>query len=258
MKKSLLAAITGLLTIVGFAQTTATDFTANDCAGNSHTLFTEMDAGKVIVITWVMPCFACIKVASDAAGIVQAPVNPSRVSFYLADDFAETSCTDLVDWATQNGISTNATFSNTLINPLDYGGFGGEMQKTVVLGGASHTVFYNVNGVVTTSALQTAINNALAATAGVVDNKEINVELGVFPSPASSTTKVNYILTNSAIVSIDLMNVLGEKVNSISIGAQTPGKQEYQLNLEALCEGNYLIKLNAGDATQTIKLLVVR
>ena len=60
MKKTLLTAISGLFTILGFAQTTATDFTANDCGGTSHTLFTELNAGNVIVITWVMPCSSCI------------------------------------------------------------------------------------------------------------------------------------------------------------------------------------------------------
>lgn len=262
MKKILLTAIIGLVAIFGFAQT-ATDFTANDCSGNSHTLFTELDAGKVIVLTWVMPCIACIPVASTAATTAQgyASSNPGRVKFYLADDNLGsplTTCTELVDWATTNSISTNATFVDVKINALDYGGFGGEMQKTIVLGGTSHTVFYNVNGVVTTGALQTAINSALAATAGVITNNDITLELSAFPSPASLTTKINYTISNSTNVTIDVINILGEKVNSISVGTQSQGKHEYQLNLESLCEGTYFVKLNAGDITQTINLSVVR
>ena len=260
MKRTLLTAIAGLFAICSFAQTTATDFTANDCAGNSHTLFTELDAGKVIVITWVMPCVACISVASTAATTAQgySSSHPGRVKFYLADDFADDPCADLTSWASTNSISPNATFSSSLINPLNYGGFGGEMQKTLVLGGTSHSVFYNVNGVVTTGALQTAINSALAATAGVKANNDIILELSVFPSPASSITKINYTIINSSNVNIDVINVLGEKVNSIFIGTQSPGKHEYQLNLESLCEGIYFVKLNAGDTTQTISLSVVR
>jgi hypothetical protein len=262
MKKTLLTVITGLLTIFGFAQTTATDFTANDCSGNSHTLFTELDAGKVIVLTWVMPCVTCIKPTSIVANTTQgyASSNPGRVKFYLVDDYADDACSVLTDWATQNSISTNATFSNAIIDPLIYGGFGGVMQKTIVLGGANHTVFFNVNGAIPDNPvdLRTAIANALAATSGVVNNNNVILGLSLFPSPASVASKLNYTLTKSTSVTIDILTILGEKVNSISVGTQSPGKHEYQLNLESLSEGTYFVKLNVGDATQTIKLSVVR
>ena len=55
MKKLLLASSLLLLSgFIAFGQT-AVNFTGNDCAGTSHTLFTELDAGKVIVVTFVMP-----------------------------------------------------------------------------------------------------------------------------------------------------------------------------------------------------------
>lgn len=56
MKKLLLAFSQLLLSgFMAFGQTTATDFTVNDCGGTSHNLFTELDAGKVIVLCWPMP-----------------------------------------------------------------------------------------------------------------------------------------------------------------------------------------------------------
>jgi hypothetical protein len=39
---------------------TAADFTANDCNGTSHHLFAELNAGKVVVVAFVMPCTDCI------------------------------------------------------------------------------------------------------------------------------------------------------------------------------------------------------
>ncbi|HEY4800620.1 MAG TPA: hypothetical protein VII99_16190, partial [Bacteroidia bacterium] len=121
---------------LSFGQT-AVDFTVNDCAGNSHHLFSELDAGNVIVITWVMPCSACIPIASTAATTVQgyASSNPGRVKFYLSDDYADTPCPTLTSWASTNSIATNASFSDATISMADYGGTGGSMQKTVVLGG---------------------------------------------------------------------------------------------------------------------------
>lgn len=259
MKKVILAALIGIASNFGFAQT-AVDFTVNDCATNSHHLFSELDAGTVVVLTWVMPCSACIAVASTAATTAQgyASSYPGRVKFYLVDDYADTPCGTLTSWASTNAISPNASFSDAAIKMADYGGSGTSMQKTIVLGGASHTVFYNVNGTVTTGPLQTAINNALATSAGIINNNTISLGLSVFPNPVTSNTKINYSLTASTNISIDLLNILGEKVNTFSVGTQTPGKHEYQLNMESLSEGVYFVKLNVGDLSQTVKFTVVR
>ena len=259
MKKTLLSFYALLISgYVSYGQT-AVDFTANDCAGNSHHLFSELDAGTVVVLTWVMPCSACIPVASTAATTAQGYSSsyPGRVKFYLADDYADDGCVTITDWATSNGISPNASFSNSVINMADYGGSGSSMQKTIVLGGSSHTVFFNVNGAVTTGALQTAINNALAAS-GVANNNDIVLSLNVFPTPATTNTKINYTLAKTSNVSIDLVNILGDKVNTISDGMQSPGKHEYRINTESLSEGVYFVKINAGETTQTAKFIVIR
>ena len=49
-----------LIKSLSIAQITATDYTLNDCAGNPHHLFAELDEGKVMVISFVMPCLSCI------------------------------------------------------------------------------------------------------------------------------------------------------------------------------------------------------
>lgn len=257
MKKLLLFFLILLSGFIGFSQT-AVNFTANDCAGSSHTLFTELDAGKVIVLTWVMPCGACISVASSAAAKAQsfASSNPGRVKFYLVDDYANSSCSTLNSWASTNSISPDASFSNAAIKMTDYGTAG--MQKTIVLGGTSHTVYYNVVGAVSASALQTAITNALNATTGIAENNNVNMGLNVFPSPAFSNTKVNYTLNITSEVNIDVVNLLGEKVSSVYLGTQSAGKQEYQVNCESLKEGVYFIRLKAGEAIQTTKITVIR
>src|ERR1051326_3358893 len=184
MKKIFTLLFAGLASVV-FAQTTATDFTANDCAGNTHTLFSELDAGKVIVLCWVMPCSNCIAGASTDASVVQnyTSSNPGRVKFYISDDAGNTTCSTLAGWESTNSITCDATFGNSgnTINMNDYGGT--SMPKTVVLGGTSHAIFLNVNGTPTTSALQTAINNALNASTGVAEENNFSY-LNLFPNPA--------------------------------------------------------------------------
>lgn len=55
MKRLILLSLGILFSAVIFSQTIATDFSVDDCSGNFVNLFTELDAGKVVVIAWVMP-----------------------------------------------------------------------------------------------------------------------------------------------------------------------------------------------------------
>src|SRR6187455_3648496 len=156
--------LTFLVMLIGLGSLqaqTATNFTCNDCSGVSHDLFTELDAGKVIVLIWVMPCGACSGPSATCYNTVDAyqASNPGRVFLYMADDVANSSCASINNWANGNGAPQNAyslRFSNADIDMSDYGSAG--MPKIVVLGGTSHTVFYNVNNAVNATALQSAID----------------------------------------------------------------------------------------------------
>lgn len=255
MKEILLLAFAAITTSFSFAQT-AVDFTATDCANNSHNLFTELNSGKVIVICWVMPCSGCTAAAATAAATVKNMANPNVV-FYLLDDEGNTDCSTLKSWCSTNKIATTAIFDNAndVIKMTDYGAPG--MPKTVVLGGGlDHKVFYSEEDGLSQTALQTAINKAI--TTGIKDYTKESIGLDVFPNPGTSTVKINYTLTKSADANIEIMNELGEKVSATSLGNQSPGMQEYELNIETLSVGVYFIKINAGTATQTTKLTVIR
>ena len=108
MKKYILKSLLVLfVSNVSFAQTTATDFTTNDCNGLSHHLFDELDNGNVIVISWVMPCSPCATYSLPAYSAVQsfATSHPGQVHFYMADDYANTSCSSLSGWGNNYNIA---------------------------------------------------------------------------------------------------------------------------------------------------------
>ena len=243
--------------LMAFSQT-AVNFNVNDCASANHMLFTELDAGKVIVMTWVMPCGACIAGAGNASSAVQsyATSNPGQVKFYLVDDAGNSSCSTLSSWANTNGITTSAQFSNSgnVIKMTDYGTSG--MPKTVVLGGTSHTVYYNVNGSGSVSAIQTAINNAISATTGIADPGSTFSSLNLFPNPASSSTEISFSLQSSSDVKVELFNLVGEKVKSVFAGNQNAGEQKLSIDCTDLNNGIYFVKLIAGRTEKTITLSV--
>jgi len=236
------------------------NFNCDDCASIHHDLFTELDSGKVVVITWVMPCVSCIPVASTAANAVLtfATSNPGKVKFYLADDYANTNCSSLSGWANTNSIITNANFSNSALSIDDYGGIGANMQKTVVLGGGNcHRVFYNKNGSITQASIEFAINNALGPCDGIFDNNNKNFSLKVFPNPAENYVQVDYQLAESDDVQIDIMNTLGEKMQSISLGKKSLGTENYRINVEMLNAGAYFIRLSSGKNVEFAKFLKI-
>ncbi|MBI4931851.1 MAG: T9SS type A sorting domain-containing protein [Bacteroidetes bacterium] len=257
MKKLLLFCSALFIGATLAAQTTATNFTCNDCNSVSHTLFSELDAGKVIVMCWVMPCATCIPPASADAAAVQsfASSYPGRVKFYLVDDVGNTSCSTLTGWASTNGITTDAAFGNsgTPIKMTDYGTSG--MPKTVVLGGPNHTIFYNVNGTVSSSALQTAITNALNASTGISEAGNIS-SFNVFPNPTGNSTEISYSLQSSSDVKAELFNLVGEKLKSVSSGNQSAGVHKITIDCTDITNGIYFVKLIANRTEQTITLSV--
>ncbi len=149
MKASLLFVACILTFHLGFGQATATDFTQNDCNGISHNLFSELNANKVIVIAWVMPCQYCVDGAAAGWNAAQsfAVSNPGKVLYYLVDDFGDNTCADLSNWTVTNNVAGGTPISfNNLGNPInmkDYGSAG--MPKVVVVGGSSHYVYFNEN-----------------------------------------------------------------------------------------------------------------
>ena len=248
MKKTLLI-IFAILTSLGFAyaQTTATNFTTNDCDGISHTLFDELDDDKVIVISWVMPCTPCATYAGYAADAVQAfaTSHPGRVKHYLADDYANSTCSYLSGWASNYNISTDAVFSDGQLDMSDYGTPG--MPKVVVLGKNSHTIYYNKNdNTITQIDVEDAITLALTATVGI-DEEATNLQLNAYPNPTTGFINIKY--TSQSPVQFDVINMLGEKV----LSQNTNNTKNATVDVSNLTKGIYFLRMIADSKTTNLK-----
>ncbi|MDC3394989.1 T9SS type A sorting domain-containing protein [Flavobacteriales bacterium] len=251
MKKTLLI-IFAILTSLGFAyaQTTATNFTTNDCDGISHTLFDELDDDKVIVISWVMPCTPCATYAGYAADAVQAfaTSHPGRVKHYLADDYANSTCSYLSGWASNYNISTDAVFSDGQLDMSDYGTPG--MPKVVVLGKNSHTIYYNKNdNTITQIDVEDAITLALTATVGI-DEEATNLQLNAYPNPTTGFINIEY--TSQSPVQFDVINMLGEKV----LSQNTNNTKNATVDVSNLTKGIYFLRMIADSKTTNLKFIL--
>jgi len=255
MKILLTLGFSALLTFTAFGQT-ATNFNCNDCAGINHDLFSELDAGKVIVISWVMPCGNCIGPTLTASNIVlsYASTNPGQVFLYVVDDYANTNCTALNGWCATNGI-TATTFSDASINMLDYNATPG-MPKIVVLGGSSHTIYFNeVNAAAGNApALQSAIDSALLT--GVNEPYTVFNDLLLSPNPAAGLTALNISLREAADVRVELVNSIGQTVSCVFSGMLEPGEHTVTISVAGLPAGIYFVQVSDAAETRMMRLEV--
>ena len=260
MKKLTLFIALSLINIsIIFAQ--ATDFTTDDCNGITHNLFDSLDAGNVIVISWVMPCGPCATYTIPAYAAVQSfsTSHPGRVHFYLVDDYANTPCPTLVNWGNSNNLPLNTAFSSSDISMSDYGTNG--MPKVVVLGGSDHTVFYNQNDShITFNGAQTAISDALSAPLAVSDHQNSKFGLISFPNPTQNgKLNVSYRINNNGPINVEIINILGETV--LALEDQIPniiGQYNNTFDISELTKGTYFLKLSTLSYTEISRFVVAQ
>jgi hypothetical protein len=252
MKINLLAILLQFTILSGFAQT-ATNFTAKDCEGNMHDLYTELDSGKVVVLNWVMPCGACVPASLTTFNVVQSyqETNPNKVLYYLVDDLANTSCPSLLSWAKSNHITPLAYFSDSSINMLDYGTQ--SMPKMAVIGGGSHHVFLVADAVIEPAELQDAINAALI-TASVPENENEAAWVKVFPNPASDHIVITINTERQAPVKAELYNMQGLNMGLLYSGIPSKGIIQYKVDQSKYRPGLYFIRVTDAERRATIKL----
>ncbi|MDC0204880.1 T9SS type A sorting domain-containing protein [Flavobacteriales bacterium] len=241
-----------------FAQTTATDFTTDDCNGVSHNLFSELDAGNVIVISFVMPCGPCETYSLPAYSAVQsfATSHPGRVHFYLADDYGTTACATLNNFASNMPIST--IFSSTDVIMTDYSDLGTGMPKVIVLGGSDHHIYYNENdNKINFPSVQTAISDALLAPLGIEQSVSNKFKISTYPNPVNNVLNVSYTKNQSAIINFTIVDVLGKAVLKVEDNSSSlSGNLIKSINVSTLNNGNYFLKIYSESVVESIPFVV--
>jgi hypothetical protein len=249
-----------LLAKTATGQTTATDFTATDCNGTSHNLFTELGQGKVVVLVWVMPCATCINDAKGAHEAVQsfATSHPGKVVYYMVDDNGGTSCASLTGWANTNNIKQDVTFfrnQGVEINEDDYGGPG--MPHVVVIG-LDKKIYFNVrNGQNNRTAIQDAISKALT-TVSVAEIPAMSGNVSVYPNPGQNNITASFTLQAATEVNFEVYNALGEKVLSQTKGTQPAGAQQLNIDVNPMINGIYFLKITTGEQTFLTRFIVAK
>ena len=258
MKKYILNSLLVLFVAnVSFAQTTATDFTTNDCNGMPHNLFDELDNGNVVVISWVMPCSPCATYSLPAYSAVQsfATSHPGRVHFYIADDYANSTCSSLSGWGNNYNMSNSTFFSSSAVNMNGYGVAG--MPKVVVLGGLDHHIYFNENddNKINFSDVQIAIDSALNNFVSSTTELESTFKLNISPNPTQEELTINYHLNKNEEVTFEIVDLLGKKVKSFVV-FNSSGNNTIDLNISELPSANYVLQFHTSEVTESLKFTI--
>jgi len=245
--------------VIASSQNVAPQIIAEDCDGNTHDLYEELGKGKIIVIGWTMPCGTCAKPLLEVHNVVleYAISHPGKVEYWLADDFAETSCSTIKEWCSNNGINNAIFFSTKSLDMFDFGSAG--MPKVVVVGCDKGTVYYNVDDFPWGGGVDEAIADALEDMDGgcqglSIAEHDFASEVALFPNPAGTDLNLHFEFKKPQdFVHVKIMNALGQEAMSSSIQENVPLSNQLQLDVQQLEKGLYFVVIQGSDASKTLR-----
>ena len=148
MKKiySLLFSCLFLSAILNAQPTTAYDFNMNDCSGNMHHLFDELDAGNVVVMElFMLSCSPCVDAGNELEPMVQnlKASCSSKIKFYHFGFTNSYTCAQVTNWVSTN-LYSSIPFDSGGVQVAYYGGMG--MPTMAVVAGNTHKVLHTSVG----------------------------------------------------------------------------------------------------------------
>lgn len=79
-----------------------------------------------------------------------------------------------------------------------------------------------------------------------------------YPNPFNPSTKINYLLKETAQVDLSVYNLLGQKVKTLVNEKKEAGSHTVSFNAGELSNGLYIYKITTSDFTSTKKMLLVK
>lgn len=79
-----------------------------------------------------------------------------------------------------------------------------------------------------------------------------------YPNPFNPSTNIRYQVANTANITLDVFNVLGQKVATLVSQRQTQGAYTVTFDARGLSSGMYFYRLQAGDQVQIQKMLLIK
>ena len=93
-------------------------------------------------------------------------------------------------------------------------------------------------------------------TSGIADVSAAK-NIVLYPNPANSSVYVGYSLDKASEVQYNVVNVLGQTIQSVNLGNTNSGSNSLKLNVATYAKGMYMLNLVVGNTTATTIRFVV-
>ncbi len=81
-------------------------------------------------------------------------------------------------------------------------------------------------------------------------------KVSMYPNPVREEAMVSFELNDNATVSYQVYDMNGRMVKMETLGSYGQGKHEVNVSMSNLASGAYLLRLNAGNSTSSVKFMV--
>ncbi len=93
-------------------------------------------------------------------------------------------------------------------------------------------------------------------TLGLKTNDEVLNGVSIFPNPATEKATVEFNLANASNVSVEVTDITGKVVETVSLSNVAAGANKADLNTAGYASGMYSVVIKSNDASVTRKLVV--
>jgi hypothetical protein len=223
------------------------------CAGNSLVL----NAGGASTYTW-----------STGPSGATISVSPTITTTYSVTGTATWGCSNFANkTVTVNpSPSVNATTSNSnicagqsaLLNASGATSYtwnpGSQTGSAVTFTPGSTTTYtcIGANGFGCTGTSMVTVS--VSTCAGIEKVTSENGMYSVFPNPTSGKLTIQFNVTKSVMVNVELVDLVGKVVMKQAVSF-TPSDASHQLNLSALNDGMYILRLTSDEGSQLIRIV---
>ncbi len=131
-----------------------------------------------------------------------------------------------------------------------------ELITTVADGSFRFTPIFHAGAIVVD--IQTGVDDDEQSTLPTEFRLEQN-----YPNPFNPTTKIPFALPKGSDVTLEVFNILGQRVRTLCDGYRSPGEHVIEFdglndNGTSIASGLYFYRLNAGDVTTTRKMTLLK
>ena len=242
--------------------TTAVDFTATDVHGNSHNLFTYLNAGKYVLIDFFYTtCVPCQGAAPQVnASYENFGCNTSGV-FFMGIDYGDSDA-DVIAFDNTYGahypcISGDAGGTSICST------YGITAYPTIILIAPDKSIVVQDMWPFSTSICNSTISgygvNTASCPVGFTDYEK-NLITGVYPNPASEQAQFTFMGEQNTLYTVSVFDLSGKPVLEQTMDIiNTSGEYSYAVPVSNLAAGSYYLVLSSDKKPcGRVPLMVIR